>query len=62
MDGTVGAWNDEEFLESPGVHSEGNPYDMDGMLPGHRQSPSKASTAERALRRYFFHSLLTLQC
>ncbi|XP_066468090.1 otoferlin isoform X4 [Tiliqua scincoides] len=51
MDGTVGAWNDEEFLESPSGRSEGNPYETDGLLPGHRQSPSKASAAERALRR-----------
>ncbi|XP_066468089.1 otoferlin isoform X3 [Tiliqua scincoides] len=50
MDGTVGAWNDEEFLESPSGRSEGNPYETDGLLPGHRQSPSKASAAERALR------------
>ncbi|XP_042302660.1 otoferlin-like [Sceloporus undulatus] len=51
MDGTVGAWNDEEFLESPNPRSEGDPYEMDALLPSHRQSPSKASAAERALRR-----------
>ncbi|XP_077187228.1 otoferlin isoform X6 [Paroedura picta] len=45
MDGTVGAWNDEEFLESPNAQAE------DVLLPSHRQSPSKASAAERALRR-----------
>ncbi|KAL8184969.1 UNVERIFIED_CONTAM: hypothetical protein K2H54_033679 [Gekko kuhli] len=51
MDGTVGAWNDEEFLESPIARSEGDPYETDTLLPSHRQSPSKASAAERALRR-----------
>nr|XP_060610752.1 otoferlin [Anolis sagrei ordinatus] len=53
MDGTVGAWNDEEFLESPSrPRSEGDPYETDALLPSsRRQSPSKASAAERALRR-----------
>ncbi|KAJ7341375.1 hypothetical protein JRQ81_005398 [Phrynocephalus forsythii] len=51
MDGTVGAWNDQEFLESPNARSEGEPYEMDALLPSHRHSPSKASAAERALRR-----------
>ncbi|XP_062979851.1 otoferlin isoform X1 [Elgaria multicarinata webbii] len=51
MDGTVGTWNDEEFLESPNARSEGDPYETDVLLPSHRQSPSKTSAAERALRR-----------
>lgn len=51
MDGTVGTWNDEEFLESPNARLEGNPYETDVLLPSHRQSPSKTSAAERALRR-----------
>ncbi|XP_048372576.1 otoferlin isoform X2 [Sphaerodactylus townsendi] len=61
MDGTVGAWNDEEFLESPNARSEGDPYETEGLLSSHRQSPSKASAAERALRRQeenemYYHS------
>ncbi|XP_062825265.1 otoferlin isoform X4 [Anolis carolinensis] len=53
IDGTVGAWNDEEFQESPSrTRSEGDPYETDALLPSsRRQSPSKASAAERALRR-----------
>ncbi|XP_053239819.1 otoferlin [Podarcis raffonei] len=51
MDGTVGAWNDNEFLESPNAPSEGDPHEMDVLLPPQRQSPSKTSAAERALRR-----------
>ncbi|XP_072842330.2 otoferlin isoform X1 [Pogona vitticeps] len=51
MDGTVGPWSDQDFLESPNARSEGEPYEMDALLPTHRHSPSKASVAERALRR-----------
>ncbi|XP_013928402.1 PREDICTED: otoferlin-like, partial [Thamnophis sirtalis] len=50
MDGSVGAWNDDEFLESPRVHPDGDPYETDILLPSHRQS-SKTSTAEKAFRR-----------
>ncbi|XP_044306243.1 otoferlin [Varanus komodoensis] len=51
MDGTVGTWDDEEFLESPKGRCEGGPGETDVLLPGRRHSPSKASAAERALRR-----------
>ncbi|XP_061482497.1 otoferlin isoform X2 [Rhineura floridana] len=51
MDGTVGAWNDNEFLETPNVRSDGDPHETDILLPSHRQSPSKTSAAERALWR-----------
>ncbi|KAG8122975.1 hypothetical protein E2320_018411, partial [Naja naja] len=37
MDGSVGAWNDDEFLESPRVHPDGDPYDTDVLLPSYRQ-------------------------
>ncbi|KAM6462922.1 otoferlin isoform 2-T2 [Liasis olivaceus] len=50
MDGSVGAWNDDEFLESPRAHPDGDPYETNVLLPSHRQS-SKTSTAEKALRR-----------
>ncbi|XP_060549087.1 otoferlin isoform X2 [Pantherophis guttatus] len=60
MDGSVGAWNDDEFLESPRVHPDGDPYETDVLLPSHRQS-SKTSTAEKAFRRQeddelYYHS------
>uniref|UniRef100_G1NMW1 Otoferlin n=1 Tax=Meleagris gallopavo TaxID=9103 RepID=G1NMW1_MELGA len=41
LDGTVGTWNDKEFLETPSVHSEGDgryPLETDSLLSGHRQS------------------------
>ncbi|XP_053105918.1 otoferlin isoform X15 [Hemicordylus capensis] len=50
MDGTVGAWNDEEFLESPNARPEGDPFETDVLLSSHQQSPSKTSAAEKALR------------
>ncbi|ETE73677.1 Otoferlin, partial [Ophiophagus hannah] len=37
MDGSIGAWNDDEFLESPRVHPDGDPYDTDVLLPSYRQ-------------------------
>uniref|UniRef100_A0A663E989 Otoferlin n=1 Tax=Aquila chrysaetos chrysaetos TaxID=223781 RepID=A0A663E989_AQUCH len=60
LDGTVGAWNDKEFLETPSVHSEGDgryPLETDSLLSGHRQgsdvSPGKSNqqSAERSFRR-----------
>uniref|UniRef100_A0A8C4XJD5 Otoferlin n=2 Tax=Falco TaxID=8952 RepID=A0A8C4XJD5_FALTI len=60
LDGTVGAWNDKEFLETPSVHSEGDgryPLETDSLLSGHRQgldiSPGKSNqqSAERTFRR-----------
>ncbi|XP_026527237.1 otoferlin [Notechis scutatus] len=50
VDGSVGAWNDDEFLESPRVHPDGDPHDTDVLLPSYRQS-SKTSTTEKAFRR-----------
>uniref|UniRef100_A0A8C2YC42 Otoferlin n=1 Tax=Coturnix japonica TaxID=93934 RepID=A0A8C2YC42_COTJA len=40
LDGTVGTWNDKEFLETPSVHSEGDgrySLETDSLLSGHRQ-------------------------
>lgn len=60
LDGTVGAWNDKEFLETPSVHSEGDgryPLETDSLLSSHRQgldiSPGKSNqqSAERSFRR-----------
>uniref|UniRef100_A0A8C0IJ79 Otoferlin n=1 Tax=Bubo bubo TaxID=30461 RepID=A0A8C0IJ79_BUBBB len=59
LDGTVGTWNDKEFLETPSVHSEGDgryPLETDSLLSGHRQgldiSPGKSNqqSAERSFR------------
>ncbi|PKK17997.1 otoferlin, partial [Columba livia] len=59
LDGTVGAWNDKEFLETPSVHSEGDgryPLETDSLLSGHRQgsdiSPGKSNqqSTERSFR------------
>uniref|UniRef100_A0A8C3Y029 Otoferlin n=1 Tax=Catharus ustulatus TaxID=91951 RepID=A0A8C3Y029_CATUS len=39
LDGTVGTWNDKEFLETPSVHSEGDgrySLETDSLLSGHR--------------------------
>ncbi|XP_043918777.1 otoferlin isoform X5 [Protopterus annectens] len=41
MDGTVGAWNDGEFLEGPNQHSENDGsfhFETDSLLSGHSQS------------------------
>ncbi|XP_042658937.1 otoferlin isoform X4 [Tyto alba] len=60
LDGTVGTWNDKEFLETPSVHSEGDgryPLETDSLLSSHRQgldiSPGKSNqqSAERSFRR-----------
>ncbi|XP_029452108.1 otoferlin isoform X2 [Rhinatrema bivittatum] len=62
MDGTVGAWNDGEFLESPNQRSEnegGHHCETDSLLSGHSQgsavSPGRSHqslfTGERAFRR-----------
>ncbi|KAM7118824.1 otoferlin isoform 1-T1 [Ciconia maguari] len=70
LDGTVGTWNDKEFLETPSVHSEGDgryPLETDSLLSGHRQgsdiSPGKSNqqSAERSFRRMeedemYYHS------
>ncbi|XP_010211914.1 PREDICTED: otoferlin [Tinamus guttatus] len=59
-DGTVGAWNDKEFLETPSLPLEGDgryPSETDSLLSGHRQglsvSPGKSNqqSAERSFRR-----------
>ncbi|XP_065538064.1 otoferlin isoform X16 [Lathamus discolor] len=59
LDGTVGAWNDKEFLETPSVHSEGDgryPLETDSLLSSHRQgldiSPGKSNqqSAEKSFR------------
>lgn len=60
LDGTVGTWNDKEFLETPSVHSEGDgryPLETDSLLSGHRQSTdgsvgkSNQQSTERSFRR-----------
>ncbi|XP_009330629.1 PREDICTED: otoferlin [Pygoscelis adeliae] len=60
LDGTVGTWNDKEFLETPSVRSEGDgryPLETESLLSGHRQgtdsSPGKSNqqSAERSFRR-----------
>ncbi|XP_035178510.1 otoferlin isoform X8 [Oxyura jamaicensis] len=60
QDGTVGTWSDKEFLETPGLRSEGDgrcPLETDSLLPGLRQSsdvsPGKSSQqpADRSFRR-----------
>ncbi|XP_039388289.1 otoferlin [Mauremys reevesii] len=60
MDGTVGTWNDGEFLESPNSRSEGEgPLETESLLPGHRQGSAVSSgksnpslkPAERNFRR-----------
>uniref|UniRef100_A0A8C9NCG7 Otoferlin n=1 Tax=Serinus canaria TaxID=9135 RepID=A0A8C9NCG7_SERCA len=60
LDGTVGTWNDKEFLETPSVHSEGDgrySLETDSLLSGHRQgsdvSPGKSNqqSTERSFRR-----------
>ncbi|KAH1172963.1 hypothetical protein KIL84_016802, partial [Mauremys mutica] len=44
MDGTVGTWNDGEFLESPNSRSEGEgPLETESLLPGHRQGSAVSS-------------------
>ncbi|XP_054675264.1 otoferlin isoform X11 [Grus americana] len=64
LDGTVGAWNDKEFLETPSVHTEGDgryPLETDSLLSSHRQgsdiSPGKSNqqSAERSFRRIKFN-------
>ncbi|XP_010185107.1 PREDICTED: otoferlin-like, partial [Mesitornis unicolor] len=59
LDGTVGAWSDKEFLETPSVHSEGDgryPLETDSLLSSHRQgldvSPGKSNqqSTERSFR------------
>ncbi|OXB60658.1 hypothetical protein ASZ78_001447 [Callipepla squamata] len=67
LDGTVGTWNDKEFLETPTVHSEGYPLETDSLLSGHRQSSdgsvgkSNQQSTERSFRRMeedemYYHS------
>ncbi|XP_062344346.1 otoferlin isoform X3 [Cinclus cinclus] len=60
LDGTVGTWNDKEFLETPSVHSEGDgrySLETDSLLSGHRHgsdvSPGKSNqqSTERSFRR-----------
>ncbi|XP_030054512.1 otoferlin isoform X1 [Microcaecilia unicolor] len=62
MDGTVGAWNDGEFLESPNQRSDsegGHHFETDSLLSAHSQgstaSPGRSHqnlfTGERAFRR-----------
>ncbi|XP_014743651.1 PREDICTED: otoferlin [Sturnus vulgaris] len=60
LDGTVGTWNDKEFLETPSVHSEGDgrySLETDSLLSGHRHgsdaSPGKSNqqSTERNFRR-----------
>ncbi|XP_023779911.1 otoferlin isoform X2 [Cyanistes caeruleus] len=60
VDGTVGTWNDKEFLETPSVHSEGDgrySLETDSLLSGHRHgsdvSPGKSNqqATERSFRR-----------
>ncbi|XP_068867997.1 otoferlin isoform X4 [Aphelocoma coerulescens] len=60
LDGTVGTWNDKEFLETPSVHSEGDgrySLETDSLLSGHRHSsdvsPGKSNqqSMERSFRR-----------
>ncbi|XP_032911663.1 otoferlin isoform X5 [Catharus ustulatus] len=60
LDGTVGTWNDKEFLETPSVHSEGDgrySLETDSLLSGHRHGsdtcPGKSNqqSAERSFRR-----------
>ncbi|XP_067414564.1 otoferlin isoform X1 [Emydura macquarii macquarii] len=60
IDGTVGAWNDGEFLDSPNRRSEGEggySFETDSLLPGHRQdsavSPVKANPTLRSAERHF---------
>ncbi|XP_074919664.1 otoferlin isoform X4 [Chelonoidis abingdonii] len=60
MDGTVGTWNDGEFLETPNSRSEGEgPLETESLLPGHWQGSAVSSgksnpglkPAERNFRR-----------
>ncbi|XP_050804653.1 otoferlin isoform X6 [Gopherus flavomarginatus] len=60
MDGTVGTWNDGEFLETPNSRLEGEgPLETESLLPGHRQGSAVSSgksnpslkPAERNFRR-----------
>ncbi|XP_068039191.1 otoferlin isoform X2 [Anomalospiza imberbis] len=60
LDGTVGTWNDKEFLETPSVHSEGDgrySLETDSLLSSHRHgsdvSPGKSNqqSTERNFRR-----------
>ncbi|XP_064267534.1 otoferlin isoform X2 [Passer domesticus] len=60
LDGTVGTWNDKEFLETPSVHSEGDgrySLETDSLLSSHRHgsdvSPGKSNqqSTERSFRR-----------
>ncbi|CAM4644135.1 unnamed protein product [Lepidochelys kempii] len=58
MDGTVGTWNDGEFLESPNYRSEGKgPLETESLLPGHRQgaavSPGKSNPSLKPAERNF---------
>uniref|UniRef100_A0A8C0QQU5 Otoferlin n=1 Tax=Chelonoidis abingdonii TaxID=106734 RepID=A0A8C0QQU5_CHEAB len=42
MDGTVGTWNDGEFLETPNSRSEGEgPLETESLLPGHWQGSAR---------------------
>uniref|UniRef100_A0A8C0J8A6 Otoferlin n=1 Tax=Chelonoidis abingdonii TaxID=106734 RepID=A0A8C0J8A6_CHEAB len=44
MDGTVGTWNDGEFLETPNSRSEGEgPLETESLLPGHWQGSAVSS-------------------
>ncbi|XP_050804656.1 otoferlin isoform X9 [Gopherus flavomarginatus] len=44
MDGTVGTWNDGEFLETPNSRLEGEgPLETESLLPGHRQGSAVSS-------------------
>ncbi|KAM9156400.1 LOW QUALITY PROTEIN: otoferlin [Pangshura tecta] len=70
MDGTVGTWNDGEFLESPNSRSEGEgPLETESLLPRYRQGSAVSSgksnpslkPAERNFRRseeddMYYHS------
>uniref|UniRef100_A0A8C3MSY8 Uncharacterized protein n=1 Tax=Geospiza parvula TaxID=87175 RepID=A0A8C3MSY8_GEOPR len=56
LDGTVGTWNDKEFLETPSVHSEGDgsySLETDSLLSGHRHgsniSPGKSNQAGKGV-------------
>ncbi|XP_074845155.1 otoferlin isoform X4 [Carettochelys insculpta] len=58
LDGTVGAWNDGEFLESPNSQLDGRgPFETDSLLPGQRQgpavSPGKSNPSLQSAERHF---------
>ncbi|XP_074845158.1 otoferlin isoform X6 [Carettochelys insculpta] len=61
LDGTVGAWNDGEFLESPNSQLDGRgPFETDSLLPGQRQgpavSPGKSNPSLQSAERHFRRS------